>query len=181
MSREKATLFGAVNKILSDQSLSREEKSRAIIHATGIACGIIALQPIPFADIFVLTPIQAVMFLGIGKLYGFEISAERAKEIVLEIAGVIGMGLIAQHSVIALYKTVIPFAGGLFTIPLVWAFTFGMGRVGIYYFERRAEGQEVDRDEMKRIFERGKAEGKAEAKHVDVETIKTNFEKMEKH
>ena len=35
------------------------------------------------------------MFVGIGKVYGFDIGVDRAKEIVGEVADVIGMGMIA--------------------------------------------------------------------------------------
>ena len=171
MEKERSNLFKAINKILNNDKLNQEEKARMIIHATGVACGIIALQPLPFADIVILTPIQAVMFVGIGKVYGFDIGVDRAKEIVGEVIGVIGMGLIAQHAVIGLYKTILPFAGGLFTVPLVWAFTFGMGRVGIYYFERRSQGKDIDKDEMRRVFKQGQKEGKKEKKTYGSKTV----------
>ena len=59
------------NALVHDPKLSLEQKTDRIIHGTGAICGVLAIQPIPFADIFILTPIQTVMVMNIGKAYGF--------------------------------------------------------------------------------------------------------------
>ena len=144
---------------INDSKLSPAQKSDRIIHSTGAICGVVAIQTIPFADIFILTPIQAVMVMNIGKAYGFNLGEKQVYEFMMEIAGVAGMGFLAQQTVLGLYKTIVPFAGGLFTIPLVWGATYGIGRVARYYFECKTEGKEWDKTSAKREFKKGKAQG----------------------
>ena len=77
INNSKKDLEKEINNIINE-NIPIEKKINKIIHATGISCGIIALQPIPIADIFILTPIQAIMVLNIGKIKGFEINIKRA-------------------------------------------------------------------------------------------------------
>ena len=147
------------NALVHDPKLTPEQKTHRIIHGTGAICGVIAVQPIPFADIFILTPIQTVMVMNIGKVYGFPLGKKQAHEVMMEIAGVVGMGFLAQQTVIGLYKTIVPFAGGIFTIPLVWGATYGIGRVARYYFECKKEGKKWDKTIAKSEFKKGKAQG----------------------
>jgi len=148
------------NAVVHDSNLSTDQKVNRVINGTGAICGVLAIQPLPFADIFILTPIQVVMILNIGKAYGFPLKKKEAQDIVTEIAGVVGLGFIAQQTVIGLYKTIIPFAGALTTIPLVWAATYGIGRVGKYYFECKKAGKKWDKSTAKKEFKKGKEEGK---------------------
>lgn len=97
---------------LEDQSIEEQERINKVILVTAAVCAAIAVQPIPFADIAVLTPIQGFMAMKIGKIKGFDISFDRSKEIVVELGGVVGMGIIAQQTVLSLYKIGLPFAGG---------------------------------------------------------------------
>ena len=59
----------------------------------------IAIQPIPFADIFILTPIQAYMGSRIAAIRGLKIEVQEVLVILKEIARVIGLGLLAQQIV----------------------------------------------------------------------------------
>ncbi|HPN72409.1 MAG TPA: DUF697 domain-containing protein [Candidatus Omnitrophota bacterium] len=153
------------SQIISDKNITTSQKIDRIIHGTGMVCGIIAVQPIPFADIFILTPIQTVMVMNIGKVYGFDISQKKAHEVITEIAGVVGLGYLAQQTVIGLYKTIVPFAGGVFTIPFVWGSTFGIGRVAKYYFENLKGGKKkMDKNIAKQEFKKGLEQGKKESK-----------------
>ncbi len=133
----KTPLENNLKKIIGDRTLDKNAKIDAIIHTTGIVCGIIALQPIPFADFFILTPLQIVMTLYIGRVYGFDISLKRAASIVGEILAVIGAGIMSMNAVIASYKFVLPYTGGAFTLPLVWGFTFGIGSAAKVYYSIR--------------------------------------------
>ncbi|GGJ80678.1 hypothetical protein GGR02_003397 [Anoxybacillus voinovskiensis] len=47
--------------ISDDVSVSQERRVRLVVHASSLVCALVAIQPLPFADIFVLTPIQVVM------------------------------------------------------------------------------------------------------------------------
>jgi hypothetical protein len=48
-----------------------------IIHITCAICAGIAAQPIPFADFFILTPIQGAMAYKIAQVYGINIKKNR--------------------------------------------------------------------------------------------------------
>jgi len=119
---------------------------RVILVCSGVCAGI-AMQPIPFADAFVLTPVEMIMVMKIGHLYGFSISKERAASIVKELAGVVGMGWVAKNLILAGYKTFIPYAGGFFTVPLVFGACYGIGKVADLYFRCKQEGRTFDKKE----------------------------------
>jgi uncharacterized protein (DUF697 family) len=115
-------------------------KLSAIVGAAG---GLIALQPIPFADNLILTPMQIGLVMWIGKLYKRDLTSDLA----LKIMGSIGLGLFAQHATVLAYK-MIPGAWGLgaITVP---AFTIFLGAMMSIYFEK---GDFPDKSEQKQLF-----------------------------
>lgn len=172
--------------------ITDDEKVTQIIKITSVVCASLAIQPIPFADIFVLTPIQGLMGSRIAAVRGIPISKNDSIETVKQILGTIGLGLTAQQLVIGGYKTFIPFAGGLFTIPIVFGLTYGIGRVMDQYLINKSKGRILNRDELRKIFKQGKKEGKKEGKqhkqdkekfefqnesiHESIKFLKTNFD-----
>ena len=80
-----------------------EEKVSQVTHITCAACAAVAVQPIPFADIFILTPIQAYMGSRIAAIRGVPVSESEASEVIKEILGVIGMGFAAQQIAIGIW------------------------------------------------------------------------------
>lgn len=186
----------ALNKLKSEffsienrTDITDDEKVTQIIKITSVTCAALALQPIPFADTFVLTPIQGYMGTRIAAVRGIPFSTNDATETIKQIVGTIGLGLLAQQLVIGGYKTVIPFAGGLFTIPIVFGLTYGIGRVMDQYLIKKSKGQILSKEELKKIFKKGKKEGKEEGeehkkrtdsakKHMNksFRFLKTNFD-----
>lgn len=174
--------------------ITDDEKVTQIIKITSVVCASLAIQPIPFADIFVLTPIQGLMGSRIAAVRGIPISKNDSIETVKQILGTIGLGLTAQQLVIGGYKTFIPFAGGLFTIPIVFGLTYGIGRVMDQYLINKSKGRILNRDELRKIFRQGKKEGKKEGKqhkqdkekfefqnesiHESIKFLKTNFDEL---
>lgn len=57
-----------------DPDLSREENTEDVIKSAALLAGAISVEPIPFADILLITPVQAKMVLHIGKIYGHDIT-----------------------------------------------------------------------------------------------------------
>jgi uncharacterized protein (DUF697 family) len=151
------------------------------IHLYSGICSLIAIQPIPFADIFILTPTQILMGSEIAKIRGYEISDNSVEIIFKEITGIIGLGIIAQQLSIGAYKTFLPFLGGITTIPLVYGLTFGIGKVVDYYIITKLNGSEIDHKEIQNIFKfsrkLGEKEGKEREKQILNESKKTNFNK----
>ena len=122
----KENIYGIEKLDISD-----DEKVKKTIRFFGIVCAATAIQPIPFADIFVLTPIQAYMGTRIAKIRGYDFSISQVYK---EILGVIGMAYMFQQGVIGLYKLGLPFLGAFTTMPLVFALTFAGGKMMDLYF-----------------------------------------------
>jgi len=144
--------------------MSPNEKVSRIIKVTASICAGVAMQPIPFADLAILTPIQILMGTRIAAIRGIKLSESDVKRTITEIGGVVGMGFLAQQGVIGLYKIGVPFLGGLMTIPLVWGLTFAMGRVMDLYLQEKAKGNQLSKKELESLWKKGKEEGKREQK-----------------
>lgn len=119
---------------------SRDENAEEVIKSAALLAGAIAVEPIPFADILLITPVQAKMVLHVGKIYGFDITPERALEIARELGATIAYGLAARQVMRGLAKLALPVIGGLITAPAVYGWTYALGRVAQSYFERRVQG-----------------------------------------
>lgn len=164
ISRAKEKLQQEVFALEKRNDLNEDQKVKQLITIFSTTCAAIAIQPIPFADIFVLTPIQGIMGKKIADIKGYSITESGAIDVFKEIAGLVGLGLLAQQLVIGAYKTVIPFLGAITTIPLVFGLTYGMGYVMDYYFEKKIRNEKIDPEVIKDIFKRARTKGKNKAK-----------------
>lgn len=144
--------------------ISDDEKRNKIIKLFSVTCAAVAVQPIPFADIFVLTPIQAYMGVRLSAIRGMPLSEVQAKDLLKEISGVVGLGMAAQQIALGLYKTGLPFLAGFTTIPLVFGLTYAIGRIMDYYLEKKSRGQLVSDADLKKMWTQFKAEGDKQAK-----------------
>lgn len=150
------------------QDISEGEKAAMLINRFSVVCAAVAIQPLPFADILILTPIQILMAERIASVRGMNISETEAKEILIEVGKVIGLGLLAQQAAIGLYKTILPGLGGFMSIPLVYGLTYGIGNVLDYNYTQLRKGKKASPEDLIRIFNSAKAEGKKEGqKHKD--------------
>ena len=167
------------------------EKVSRIINVTASVCAGVAVQPIPFADVFVLTPIQAYMGTRIAAIRGVPVTENDALTTVKELLGVVGLGYLAQQLAIGAYKTGLPGFAGFTTIPLVFGLTYGIGRVMDAYFTGKAKGEFLNPEELKEIWEKGRREGKSSAKEEAKESagktrasesvvnfVRTNFDEV---
>lgn len=139
--------------------LATDEKVSRITHITCATCAGVAVQPIPFADIFILTPIQGYMGSRIAAIRGIPVSESEATTIIKEILGVIGMGFMAQQIALGIWKTLIPGAGGFMTIPIVYGLTYAIMRVMDAYLEAKAANRKLTPEEIKNIWRNAKADG----------------------
>lgn len=89
--------------------INTDQKTSQVIHIFCATCAGVAIQPIPFADFFVLTPLQAYMASRIAAIHGVPISEEKASTILADLAKVVGLGLLSQQLAIGAYKTFIQF------------------------------------------------------------------------
>jgi len=146
--------------IEDNRAYSADEKILRVIHVTACICGVVAMQPLPFADVFALTPIQICMGYKIGQIRGVDITEQNATQIFKDVGGAIGLGFAGQQTAIGLYKLGLPFLGGFMTFPLVAGLTMGIGKAMDLYFRYRAEGRTLSPEQLKKIFNEGKEEGK---------------------
>ncbi len=129
------------------QRVNRERMADALKWSAivGGAGGIVSMQPIPFADNMVLTPMQIGLVMHIGRTYGREFTSDLA----IKLLGPLGLGFLAQHGTVLLYK-LIPGAWGLgaITVP---AYTLVLGWAAARYFE---QGDAPNRAEQMQVFKR---------------------------
>ena len=139
-----------------ESDLTPDEKVKKIIYTFSAVCAATATQPIPFADIFILTPMQAYMGTLIAKVRGYDFSMQQVYK---EIIGVMALGFFAQQTAIGLYKF-IPVWGIFTTIPIVYGLTYAIGRVMNYYFESKAVGKKVTKEDLMSFFKEAKKDAR---------------------
>lgn len=167
----KNKIEAEITNIENRTDLSDDQKRSRIIHIFSITCAAVAVQPIPFADIFVLTPIQAYMGVRLGAIRGMTLSDAEATDLLKGIAGVIGLGMAAQQIALGLYKTGLPFLAGFTTIPLVYGLTYAIGRIMDYCLEKKSKGQTVSNGDLERMWKKYREEGKQKAKSAKDEVM----------
>ncbi len=148
-----------VTEIEKRTDINDDQKVAQIIKVFSATCAGVAVQPIPFADFFVLTPIQAYMGTRIAAIRGVPVSRTQVETVIKEIAGVVGLGLLAQQLAIGAYKTFIPFLGAITTIPMVFGLTYGIGQIIDAYFMKKAKGESLSKIELKRMWKTALKEG----------------------
>lgn len=167
----KKKIESEITSIEKRTDLSDDQKRSRIIHIFSVTCAAVAVQPIPFADIFVLTPIQAYMGVRLSAIRGMPLSDAEATDLLKEIAGIVGLGMAAQQAALGLYKVGLPFLAGFTTIPLVYGLTYAIGRVMDYYLEKKAKGQAMSNADLKGAWEKYRKEGKEKAKNAKAEVM----------
>lgn len=165
----KRKLRDEVTQIENRTDLSDDQKRSRVIHLFSVTCAAVAVQPIPFADIFVLTPIQAYMGARLSAIRGMPLSEAEAKDLIKEIAGVVGLGMGAQQAALGLYKVGLPFLAGFTTIPLVYGLTYAIGRVMDAYLEKKARRETMTKADIRAAWRSAKAEARKTAKTVESE------------
>jgi uncharacterized protein (DUF697 family) len=154
---------------------TEEEKTRAVrelVQVCAVAAGAVTIQPIPFVDTALVTPIQIGLVQGIGKIHGYKLD----KRSILEILSTFGASIVAQNVIMAAAKF-IPFFGWLVTISMAYALTWAIGEVSDHYFRN---GRNVDEAELKKMFERVYKAKKAEKQqsHEGDKTLKQKLEEL---
>lgn len=167
----KKKIAAEITDIENRTDLSGDQKRSRIIHIFSVTCAAVAVQPIPFADIFVLTPIQAYMGVRLSAIRGMPLSDAEATDLLKEIAGIVGLGMAAQQVALGLYKVGLPFFAGFTTIPLVYGLTYAIGRIMDFYLEKKSRGQTVSNADLKSMWEKFREEGKNQAKTAKDEVM----------
>jgi len=149
-----------ISEIEHRTDMSDEQKVSRITHIACATCAGIAVQPIPFADIFILTPIQAYFASRIAAIRGVPVSESEMSDWIKELVGIVGLGLIAQQIAIGIWKLVTFGAGGLLTVPLVYTLTYAIMTVADRYFSAKARREKLTSTQIKAIWEEALKKGK---------------------
>ena len=156
-----------ITEIEHRSDLSDNEKVARITHIACATCAGIAIQPIPFGDIFFLTPVQAYLGSRVAAIRGVPVSKSATSDVIKEIIGVIGMGIVAQQIGIGVWKIVTGGLGGLLTIPLVYGLTYAMMGVIDAYYSAKARNRKLSEKQIKDIWREAFAKGKEKGKSSD--------------
>ena len=160
----KSKIANNLTDIESRNNISADEKAVRIIHLFSATCAGVAVQPIPFADIFVLTPIQAYMAERLAAVRGVPMSEGSAMELMSDLAKVVGLGMLAQQAALGLYKVGLPFLSGFTTVPLVYGLTYTIGKVIDHLYIERVKGRKLSPDEINHLWCSAKREGLTKGK-----------------
>lgn len=143
-----------------NSEVSLEQNAEDVTRSAALLAAAVSTEPIPFADILLISPIQMKMVVHIGKIYGFELSPARAKDIVAELGATFAFGFLGRQVVRGLAKMVAPGIGGLITAPAVYGWTFGLGRLAEGYFKMQLEGKNLGQLDAQKIAKHALEEAK---------------------
>ena len=158
---------------------AQAEIAEMLVKSTSAICAAIGAQPIPLADLPILTTLQLVMVSGIMYISGRERSLRAATEFVGAIGANVGLGMILREGTRAALKF-FPGWGNVVCGMVAGAGTFAIGRAATVYFIEGATLRDARRafarHKKKRIALPGsktKALCGAEQETVDVPRFET--------
>jgi uncharacterized protein (DUF697 family) len=109
------------------------EIAQSLVKSTTAICAAIGAQPIPLADLPILTALQLVMVSGIMYIGGRERSLRAATEFIGALGVNVGAGMILREGTRALLKF-FPGWGNVVCGMVAGAGTYAIGRAAIVYF-----------------------------------------------
>ena len=121
-----------IARIAGDRGV-QGEIGQTLVKSTTAICSAIGAQPIPLADLPILTALQLVMVSGIMYISGRERSLRAATEFVAALGVNVGAGMILREGARALLKF-FPGWGNIVCGAVAGAGTYAIGRAAIVYF-----------------------------------------------
>ncbi len=118
---------------ISRDRTAQTEVAQVLVKSTTAICTAIGAQPIPLADLPVLTTLQLVMVSGIMYLSGRERSLRAATEFMGALGANVGAGMLLREGTRALLKF-FPGWGNVVCGMVAGAGTYAIGRAAIVYF-----------------------------------------------
>ena len=119
-------------RIARDRS-AQIEIAQMLVKSTTAICAAIGAQPIPLADLPILTTLQLVMVSGIMYISGRERSLRAATEFIAAMGVNVGAGMVFREGARALLKF-FPGWGNVVCGMVAGAGTYAVGRAAIVYF-----------------------------------------------
>lgn len=131
---------------LTDAREALREIARSSIKSFTAVCSVIGVQPIPLADLPILTALQTLMVGMIVHVSGRKLSPRLVAEFIGAMGVNFGIGLAFRQTARQLVK-VVPLWGNAVSGAMAGAGTYAIGRAAVAYFI-----DEAPRKEAKRIF-----------------------------
>jgi uncharacterized protein (DUF697 family) len=119
-------------RIAADRAV-QGEIAQMLVKSTTAICAAIGAQPIPLADLPILTALQLMMVSGIMYISGRERSLRAATEFVAALGVNVGAGMILREGARALLKF-FPGWGNIVCGAVAGAGTYAIGRAAVVYF-----------------------------------------------
>jgi uncharacterized protein (DUF697 family) len=135
---------------LSHDREAQMQVAQVLVKSTTAICTAIGAQPIPLADLPVLTTLQLVMVSGIMYISGRERSMRAATEFIAALGANVGAGMILREGARAVLKF-FPGWGNVVCGMVAGAGTYAVGRAASVYFLEGASLQDA-----RRTFRRGR-------------------------
>ena len=145
---------------------TQSEIAQSLVKSTTAICTAIGAQPIPLADLPILTTLQLVMVSGIMYVSGRERSLRAATEFVAALGANVGVGMLLREGARAILKF-IPGWGNIVCGMVAGAGTYAMGRAAIAYF---LEGLTLKEARRTYLSSRRRSRGGNELSATDGET-----------
>jgi len=130
-------------RITRDREQQRE-LAQVVVKSTSAICAAIGAQPIPLADLPILTTLQLVMVSGIMHVSGRERSLRAATEFIGAIGANVGVAMVLREGVRAILKFV-PGWGNVVCGMVAGAGTYAIGRAATAFFIEGASLNEARR------------------------------------
>jgi len=137
----------------------RERAPKALAEKCGYAAAALTIIPIPGTELVAVMPLHVGMVMGIGQIYGVELTKDSAHELILRIGATVGMSLMGSKLATTAAKTFLPGFGGLLGAPFMYASTQAIGTVARIYFQQQGD---LMNEDMKAIYERSLEQAKQE-------------------
>jgi uncharacterized protein (DUF697 family) len=118
---------------ISRDRVQQREVAQGLVKSTSAICAAIGAQPIPLADLPILTTLQLAMVSAIMYVSGRERGVRAASEFVGALGANVGAAMLLREGVRALLKFV-PGWGNLVCGMVAGAGTYGIGRAAIAFF-----------------------------------------------
>ena len=149
-----------------------DERVSNIIKQTCWLCAVVAVFPLPVADMYFLSFLQFLMALRIGEIYGKKVDRDEFIHILKSLGLVAVLGYLAQQTALGLYRTILPGLGAVTTVPLVYSLTFCIGKILHKYFDLESKGQSLNGINFMEILNDLKEEGERLAEKMNVDDLK---------
>jgi len=111
----------------------QKKMARILIGSAATIAGGVGLEPIPFADLPIITSIQISMIIGIGYISGREMNKKSAVEFMTSMGLNVGLAFAFRELARALVR-LIPGPGNVVSGAVAAASTWGIGEAAITYF-----------------------------------------------